>query len=273
MRLWALVGLAALGASTFAAGYDDFSRGLQELNMGRADAARASFTKALESGDLASSYVPDAYLGRARARSQTGDCAGALSDANEAIKRSPNMLFAHQLRIRMDECLGDYVAEKADIDAALAARRDPWTMVARAMLKWRQLDYAGTSDDFVAAAKFEPPDATFYAWSAAAQMHAGTYHAAEFAELVSGSHEAWAKTIFDLYLGKNTPDAVMRAVANDDAAAQPLHKCQADFFIGEWQLWRKEPDAARASLRQAVMDCKATYFLERASQLELSRLQ
>jgi hypothetical protein len=86
-RVLAAAFLIAIGAvSALAAGYDDFSRGVNATNRGDADAAISSFTAALAAGDLAAAYVPNAHLGRARAYLQKDKCAEALSDLNETIK-------------------------------------------------------------------------------------------------------------------------------------------------------------------------------------------
>ena len=79
--------LVAVGASSaLAAGYDDFSRGVNANNRGDADAAISAFTAALAAGDLAPGYVPNAHFGRARAYLQKDKCAEALADLDAALK-------------------------------------------------------------------------------------------------------------------------------------------------------------------------------------------
>jgi len=273
MRFWMLVGLAATAAGAFAAGYDDFAMGVEANEESKSDIAIASFTKALKDGDLAATYVPTAYYGRAIAYLRKQNCFLSRNDASEAIRLKPDYFDAYLLRVNLDNCMHDDEAQAADIAAGLALKPDVTLLKSRAILKWRKGDFAGSAGDFAAAAKAPPLDTSLYLWSAAALMHAGTYDPAGFAQRTADVRSRdWPGPVFDLYLGKSTPEAVLVRIAKDDPAGRELRKCQADFFIGEWHLWRLEKDAAKSEFFDAANECRGTVFLRRMAMLEYTKL-
>ena len=70
-----VVAVAACLGTAYAAGYDDFTRGISANNAGNSDTAIAAFNAALNAGDLNASFVPNAYYGRAVAYLRKGKCA------------------------------------------------------------------------------------------------------------------------------------------------------------------------------------------------------
>lgn len=265
--------VAASAVSALAAGYDDFARGIAANTAGKNDLAISSFTSALTAGDLAATYVPDAYYGRALAYMRASNCTAAFADVNAAIKLKPDQFDALLLRAQLDDCLGNDEAQLADIAVALAVKPNAALHVARGVIEWRKGDFSSASEDFVAAVKLQPSDPTRYLWSAAALMHAGTYDPASFYKLASDARtRAWPGPLFDLYFGKTTPDAVMAAIPKDDEHGRALQTCLANFYVAEWQLWHKEPDAAKAKLREAAEGCRDAYFVRRVARYDFAKL-
>lgn len=274
MRVGVLVTvLTVSAAAAVAGGYDDFTRGIVANDAGKSDAAISSFTGALKAGDLAATYVPDAYYGRAIAYLRSGNCAAARSDVDAAIKLSPQKFDALLLRVQLDDCLGNDEAQASDIEVALHVKPSATLSMALAQVKWRKGDFPGASEDFLAAIKLQPKDTPFYLWSAAALMHAGTFDPATFAKLTSdvGRHE-WPGPLFELYRGKTTPDEVLAAAGKEDDFGKKVRLCQANFFIAEWNLWKLDTAAAKLRLQEAA-GCREAYFIRRAAMYDFAQLK
>jgi tetratricopeptide (TPR) repeat protein len=274
-RILAAAFLFAVGVgSALAAGYDDFSRGMDAINIGNADLAILSFTSALNAGDLAPAYVPDAYLGRARAYVRKKQCGEALADLDEAIKLKPDLFDAYVLRVDVDGCLQKPDAALADMTAGLAVKPNAALYIGRAFIYWQRDNFPQAIEDFDAAGKLQPTDQYPPLWSAAAGMRAGTFDATAFGTRVEdlGTRD-WPGLLLKLYRNDTTPDVVIHDAARDEGDTFAKQKCQADFFIGEWQLWRKDDTGAKASFQAAIVDCPTRNFLFIAATRELKRLK
>ena len=103
-----LVLLGPAHAST----YDDFSTGLEASNQGNNDLAIASFSRALEAGDLATNLQPVAYLDRGKAYFRKGDFDKARSDFESAIHLKPDYSDAYYF-------IGISATTDAEVDQSL----------------------------------------------------------------------------------------------------------------------------------------------------------
>jgi len=78
--------------------------------------------------------------------------------------------------------------------------------------------------------------------------------------------KAWPYAVVELYLGRQPPDLTLAA------ADQPAERCQARFYIGEWELLRNNPGSAAAALRAAAETCPRTRLEYDGAIAELKRL-
>jgi lipoprotein NlpI len=95
------------------------------------------------------------------------------------------------------------------------------------------------------------------------QQQAATELAANAAQLQATD---WPAPIVDLYLGKATAQASM------DAPDSPDHRCEAQFYVGEWLLLHGDAAAARDRLAQAADICPKNSIERPAARAELKRL-
>jgi tetratricopeptide (TPR) repeat protein len=83
----------------------------------------------------------------------------------------------------------------------------------------------------------------------------------------------WPGAIFALYLGKSTPEAVRAAAEQEsDPALRAKRMCDADFYIGEYQLEKGAGDEARRLFRSAADNCPASAREAAFARFELKRL-
>ncbi len=262
---------------TLAAGYDDFSRGVNANNRGDADTAISSFTAALAAGDLASRYVPNAYFGRARAYLQKGKCAEALSDLNEGLKVKTDNVDAYLFRANANACLNKTDAALADLKLAIDLRPSSAVYEGIARFQWNRGLFSQAAENYAQAVKMAAKDNQrgpyLVLWYAISADRAGTLDQTAFAADVSALHsDDWPAPLLNFYRGKTSADEVYREAASKDSQTAANQKCEADFYIGEWQLARKNPDAAKALLQAALGECPHNFIEYFAVQVELKRL-
>ena len=276
-RCGAIALFFVMGASfALAAGYDDLSRGLYANSVGDNALAISSFTAALAAGDLAPGYIPNAYYGRAQAYLRTGKCAEALSDLNEVIKRKADDIDAYELRASAKLCLHQPDAAWADVDAATRLRPVPGIYERFGRLQWKFGFFSQAAANFAQAFKVATPGNPhrpyLVLWYAMSASRAGRLDqaalAADMAVLDSGD---WPAALLDFYRGKTTADQVNRAAARGDEQTASGQKCEADFYIAEWQLANNNPLAAKALLQAAMGECPKTFVEYSAAQVELKR--
>ncbi|MGA7673760.1 MAG: hypothetical protein WCA78_01785 [Rhizomicrobium sp.] len=274
-RVFAAALLFAAGPA-LAAGYDDFSRGVNANNRGDADTAISSFTAALNASDLAPGYVPNAYFGRARAYLRKDKCAEALSDLDATITLKADNVDAYILRAAANACLSKPDAALSDFNVAVGLRPSAAVYEAFASFQWNYGFFAQAAENYAQAAKLAVKDSPhrpyILLWYAVSADRAGTLDQVKFAADVSAlDFDDWPAPILDFYRGKATVDQVTREAASSDAQTATDQKCEADFYIGEWQLARKNPDAAKPLLQAAVSECPQNFIEYFAAKVELKR--
>lgn len=163
-RLWAIVFLC-FGSAAMAGSYDAFSRGIDATNRGDSDTAITAFTVAISAGDLAPSYLPSAYLGRARALLVRNRCAPALSDLNEAIRLRPAFVDAYSLRAGANHCLKRDSAALADADTAIHLKPAAGYFFVRSRIYWDLGRFNEARADAERAAASDPANGYFARWA------------------------------------------------------------------------------------------------------------
>jgi lipoprotein NlpI len=271
MSRW-IAGLALAGAFAGAAqasGYDDYMRGVEAMRVSASDLAIEAFTQALGDGDLAAAYVPVAHFDRAALYLGKGQCATALADLDEALKLKPDYLDAYRMRAGALQCLDRRDDAIADLTAALAQSKDPEIYRQRGRLHWDDGQFAAAADDFAAAAALDRKAAYAVLWYAISAARAGSLDQAKLADMAGALGDDWPYALLDYFRGKATADDVYKQAAGDAAGGR---KCEADFYIAEWQLTHDAAASAKDLLQQAQKECPKNFVEYGAAQIELRRV-
>ena len=272
MVRYAVVAFMFAVGSACAAAYDDYSRGLEALRAGNVELAVSSFTSALNAGDLAPAYVPNAYVGRAQAYMRTQKCASALSDIDAALNLRPKYMEAYVLRANADGCLAKPDMALADLNSAIAISPIAGVYRIRGDFRWYRGDFALAADDYLQAFKLAPKNKYNLLWFAISASRAGAFDGADFARKISDlDADEWPAPLLDYMRGKATAEDVYRKAASAEGDAAANQKCEADFYIGEWRLAGKDA-AAKALLQQAQNECPHNFVEYRAAQEDIKRI-
>lgn len=258
--LFAVLFLLAGGAQALAAGYDDFARGTTANNQRDSDAAITALTAALSSGDLNPNLQPTAHYERAIAYMRKEKCDLAKADADAAMQAKPDYLKALLMRADANACLDHLDAAIADYTAALAQRNVVGGHYGRALALWRLGRFQDALLDFKEAARLAPKYSFGAIWLAIALARAepsDTETAREALGRVEDEDD-WSTLLVALYRGKAKAADVDAAASQGEAWALPGQKCDADFYVGEWELLQGDKAAAKQRLTSAASTCKVS---------------
>lgn len=269
----------ALSGCVWAAGYDDFTKAAAYRRAGHPEQALESYTAALNAGDLAPAYVPDAYLGRAEIYLQSGKCASAQADADAALKLRPTLIDALRLRAHANDCLGKADLALADLDALVAAEPSPQMYATRGSFNWFHGQFAKAAEDYGKSASLHKERdydwrSPTYAllWYAISASRAQSFNAADLAAKTHAFDlDAWPGPLVSFFLGKMTSEKLYREAADGKGDAAKDQKCEADFFTAEWKL-ASDSAAAKAQLQAVVDGCPKNLLVVRAARTDLRRI-
>jgi lipoprotein NlpI len=271
MKHLIMVALLALGASSrvLAAGYDDFSRGLTANNREESYKAIAEFTAALAAGDLNRNFIPNAYAGRAVANWRMKDCAKALDDIDAATKLRPPDSHILELRGFVHLCLNQPKLADTDYSELIAKLPDHTNHRARALVRLQDADADGALADVEEVLKDDSQEIYSILWLEMVRLRAGRLDPAKVRDdLPPLSLLKWPAPIFDLYSGKIDADAVQAAAAHGDDYDAKGQQCEADFYVAEWMMAKKDRPGAKALFQKALDVCPHSFVEYPAAQIE-----
>ena len=262
--------LYATGFPATAIGYAHFVRAMSASIKHDRELVISEFSAAVEAGGLTADQQRRAHTGRGEAYYLNGDCAKAVADFDSAIAQNPEGVEAHVGRAQAKMCLGD---KDAIADADMAVSREPGraSYTARGRIHWTFGEFAAAAEDFTKA--YEDGNYYTYAllWFALSAARAGTMDNNAFEEKASRDHSDWPGPILSLFLGKPGAEAdIRKAVAKDTDPTHP-RQCEADFYLGEWQLTHGQAVAAKPMLQKAAEQCPVDFIERMAAKAELAR--
>ena len=245
------------------------SRGTEWARQGQHDRAIADFTKAIELDPKLSA----AYVNRALSRSDKGESDLAITDYEAALKLSPNDTRAHAGRAFEWSVKGEYKRAVADYDDVI--RLEPNAQrgyFGRGRMRFYAGDFTGAAADLERAHQIEP--GTYSAlWLFLARKRAGI--AAEKTlgiDARTSGTGPWPAPVVGLYLGNSTPEEVQKAAVDLNVNRQRNQRCEANFYIGQWQLLRGSREQAASLLRDASAMCPSSFIEYEGAVAELRRL-
>lgn len=284
------VALLALPAS--ASSLDDFNQGVEAHNRGDNEAAISALSRALAAGDLTNSDRAAALVDRGIDYERQKRHADAIADFTAVLALDPGRFDATIGRMQAYRANAQGSLAASDCDALIKLRpglTDAYEMCG--VIAWENGEFAKAVPYFQTAVDLGARPLAFAAlWLEIARLRAGTPDEHEFAQLAKKLDvEGWPSPIINLYLGKTTPDAVLAAAENADgrssspgflhfqndtapsaskAASLRRRRCDATFFVGEWQFLSGNFEKAKALIGGASTYCESWLPAEK----ELARL-
>jgi lipoprotein NlpI len=143
------------------------------------------------------------------------------------------------------------------------------------LLKFAQGQYSAAATDFDDSSRLNPADGYGHLWRYLARARSdGPVAAKEELEKAAAARtdKAWPTPLIELFLGRTDITAVRKAADIDDPFKRRGQTCEADFYIGEFQLQNQRAQEARALFKAAQDGCPLGYIEAYATVAELKRL-
>ena len=243
----------------FAFAYNN--RGLEYREMGELDAAIADFNAAIA---IDSRYA-NAYRNRGNTYFMKSDYDHAIPDFTAALAVNARDSETSVSRGIAYGKMGDYTRAIADYDNVIAINpQDTTALSNRGYAHFYHGDFVDAAMDLsrVVGTDFTYPSLfRFLAQSRAGQAVSDLQGAAK---RMNG--QDWPYAVFELYLARRDAAATLAA------ARKPEERCEAQFYVGEWQLLRGDRAAARRRFEEAVGSCPKAFIEYTGAQAELRRL-
>src|SRR5205807_330489 len=144
----------------------------------------------------------------------------------------------------------------------------PFGYWARGRADFHAADYKAAVRDVAQAAELKPDQAYFVLWLYLARVWAHEQDADADLESRAAKLKAteWPYPVVELYLGRRSPEETLMA------SSKPDERCEAEFYIGEWQLLLDDRTAAIESLRAAANTCPRSFIEFTSARAELRLL-
>jgi tetratricopeptide (TPR) repeat protein len=197
-----------------------------------------------------------------------GDLGAALVSYTNAINADPKYASAYISRSSLYQIQGDY--DQAIADAVKAVELAPKAggyVRSLGLARFNKGTFKEAAADLLRSLELSD-DSYAMLFRYLARQRAGDNAVAEL-EANAGrlKDKKWPYAVIELYLGKRSPEATL------DAAGKPDEKCEAQFYIGQWQIAKGDPAAAAAPLKVAVDTCPKTFIEYVGAVVELKRLK
>jgi lipoprotein NlpI len=237
-----------------------FARGLAYYRSYDDDHAIQDYTEAIK---LKPDFG-DAFRERARAYEDKMDYEQAIQDYSEAIRLLPGMSSLHYDRAFAYERAGEYGPAIEDFTENVL--RFPHAADAyrnRGRVRLYDGYIPDAQKDLSRAVELEPSNSYSVIWLYIARTR-GTTPGAAPGELAKNATKLnltkWPGPVIQLFLGKSTPQAVLRAASGKDEQTNQEQQCESKFYIAEYQALHGQSSAALKGFHRVEDTCPKNYF-------------
>ncbi len=245
------------------------------VEHGERDEANRLFDQAIRSFDRVIELSPSAlaYSGRGAAYFEKSDFDRAIADFDQAIKVDPQYPNAYHNRGITHRVLGDYDAAMADFNQAI--KLNPNYAVAyfdRGLLYFDEGEFAQAQVDLKKSNELNPQPVVTALWLYVIERrnHAPT-ELAQTAQRFDG--KAWPAPVIRLFLGEASPAETLTAAETTGPINKTTQICEADFYVGEYDLADGAKDEALRLLRLADQNCPHMDDQWRAADSEVKTME
>jgi tetratricopeptide (TPR) repeat protein len=228
-------------------------------------------TDIIESPQQAPERRAGAYFYRALAWRILDDLQRAIADLTEAIRINPKYDSAYGWRGNLLVDAGEYDRAVASYTEALKAfpDNDIYTAI-RGYVHFYRGDFPASVADLQRAMQLLPYNDDRAPMLYLARVRAGQEGTAELEAQLERLKRINADIplAFDLYLGRRSPEAVLKA-----GMATLRTQCETSFYVGQWHLLRNNRDEARRLLQAAsAKQCPGFHPTGPGAAAELKRM-
>lgn len=196
----------------------------------------------------------------------------ALADEKSALEINSKYWIAYYTRGLVYDDEGKFSDALDDFERAKELSSDSSLSQNAGLTQWEMGKFGEAEKVFADFAKSQPQNAYMTLWLDLARTKAGKPDDDQAQRAANLDLTKWPGPLVNLSLGKVSPDQVFQAAKIGDANTAQAHKCDADFFVGEWQLLHQNPTAAKPLFADELAGCRNETFGWRAANTELKQL-
>jgi lipoprotein NlpI len=208
------------------------------------------------------------FYERGEVRLLMEDFDGAIADYGMAIDADDDGALYFNARGKAYALKGDHARAIADHERAVAVdSNDSWQRLKLGIARFDGDDFAGAARELLRVLEMED-NATAMLYRFLARTRAGESAAAELeANATRLKTRVWPYAAIELFLGRRSPEAML------DVVTEEWDRCEAQFYLGEWQVLKGDASAAAAAFTAAVEICSVRYsYIYPSARAELRRL-
>lgn len=227
------------------------NRGLVWKNKGDLDRAMADFDQAIRLDPKLAS----AYIGRGIAGAGKGDFDRAIADYSQAIALDPKDTLAYSNRGLSWAAKGNEALAIADCSHAISLSPNVGhTYGDRGLVELLFGSLAKAQADIEKAAALEPGNAYVAIWRDILERSSrDDGHLREAAKTLDMTN--WPAPVVHMFLGEQTPAEVLAAAGGASMATKIGQRCEANFFVAEFNRLQGNDEGALPLYRRAASEC------------------
>jgi lipoprotein NlpI len=203
-----------------------------------------------------------------------GETAAALADFNAALALKEEVpTYVDRAIVYGDN--DDKTRAFNDIEAALRlSPDDPFATYERGLLRYRTGEFADAASDLAKAADAKADDAYYTIWAYLGAARSGAADAKEALQNRAQRLDLgdWPGQVIELYLGRRQPGDVSPPKGGHIPWMTDGYRCEAEFYLGEYDVLQGDNKAARPHLEAAIATGIAEFVEHRGAKDELARL-
>lgn len=245
------------------------NRGLLQMIKGNTELALADYGEAIRLDPR----VPAYYYNRGGAWLLKGEDEHELADDNEAIRLLPTYADAYNDRANVWRRRRDYARALADYDRALAINgKSSLYYRNRGLTHFFQGSFPAARADYATAIALEQ-DAYAAIWHYLASLRAGDADNFTLARNTAWL-KVWPAPVVRFYLGQlSAPQLLAAATAERDPVKRNQQQCEANYYLGEFELAAGRKGEARARFEKAKEICPLDFAESEEAAVELERMR
>lgn len=243
----------------------------------RSFAVEEHFAEALSDVSAAIAARPDLPWGltsRAGIHLRQHDYRAAIGDDTQAIALDPISTGPLLSRALAYDFAGEYDLALDDHLAARALLAEPHNLdLSVGVAQWLVGHNEDALADFQSAATQDPDSRFPLLWEVIAQSASDSAVTDLAKSAMRVDLTQWPGPIASFYLGKASLNDVIAAARIADPGESRDRKCEADFYLAEWQLLHHSTAGVREMLTAASDECPYSFIELIAAKRELQRLE